>query len=62
MFKVNDVDVKGLKHFEILLRALGEDALTCPPRLPHSKREFASFVFIFVVVGLVKRVGRGAVK
>jgi len=33
-----------------------------PPRLPHFWREFAGLDFIFFVVGLSKRVGRGALK
>ena len=36
--------------------------LTCPPRLPHSLREFAGLVFIFFGLGLGKRAGRGALK
>ncbi len=36
--------------------------MTWPPRLPHSQRESTGLVFILDVVGLGKRVGRGAVK
>ena len=36
--------------------------VTCPPKLPHSYREFAGLDFIFFVVSLGKRVGRGALK